>query len=177
MNRKDYTRLIHIARNQCTRCPACGKLRCREEEDGVAVCGDCGIAMEPLSEDHYRQLLRTVAGADSCRFLDEAGLEKVYALFTSCGFRPRTGGGVDRVERDWQEGRRRTMAVIVSEAKRTLGPSWQHRLNAFVASKNDGETRLHRLSDSQLRQVVGWIRREGSRRSSNGYSTHKEKRI
>ena len=106
MNRKDYTRLIHIARNQCTRCPACGKLRCREEDDGVAVCGDCGIAMEPLSEDRYRQLLRTVAGADSCRFLDEAGLEKVYALFTSCGFRPRTGGGVDRVERDWQEGRR-----------------------------------------------------------------------
>lgn len=164
MTRKEYIQLIHIARSKAVTCPACHKIRCRDQDNGPAVCSDCGIDMEPMDEDQYRRILSTVTGKTSSKDMDEEELAKVWQVFTTAGFKPRTGSSIDQVRADWKEGRRKTIGVIMSEAKRTLGPSWEHRLEKFVASKNNGETRLYKLSDASLRQVIGWLRRSAKTR-------------
>lgn len=158
MTRKDYIKLIHIARNMTFRCPACGKLISKEMNISP-VCNDCGLTLEPLSDADYRKLLSNITGKESSKFLADEELEKVYQLFISCGFRPRTESRIDQIEHDYQEGRRKTISIILSEARRTLGPSWQYRLEKFIASKNNGQTMLYKLPDNQLRQILGWVRR------------------
>lgn len=172
MTKKEYIQMIHIARSKAVVCPACGKIRCSDEGKAPTVCGDCGIDMEPMTDAKYRSILLAITGKDSSKSLDEDGLEKVWQVFTTAGFKPRTGSSIDQVKVDWNAGRRKTIGVIMSEAKRTLGPSWEYRLEKFVASKNDGETRLYRLSDAALRQVIGWIRRSSKCRQGQADGLH-----
>ena len=158
MTRKDYIRLIHIARGRTYRCSACGRLSYKSE-DPQPVCCDCGISMHRISDIEYRQrILSPLTGKQSTKLMDDVELEKVYSLFTRLGFKPKEKSA-DSVMQEYQDGRKKTIAVILSEAKAVLGPAWQSRLNNFVASKTGGESSLYKLSDIQLRQVVGWIRR------------------
>lgn len=166
MKKRDYIKLIHIARNITFRCPACGKL-ISKDVSSIPVCSDCAISMVPMTDEDYRKLLLSLTGKESAKFLDEEELEKVYMLFKSCGFNVRTKANMDLVEQEYQDGRKKTIGIILSEAKRTLGPSWKHRLDKFVASKNNGETVLYRLPDNQLRQVLGWIRRNAKAAKSD----------
>ena len=54
MTRKDYIRLIHIARSRTYRCSACGRLSYKAA-DPQPVCCDCGISMHRISDIEYRQ--------------------------------------------------------------------------------------------------------------------------
>ena len=147
MDREKLLRLIHIARNSARTCPECGKTLFRKD------CPDCGTLTVRLSEERYRSILESF-GASSCRFMAEPELEKVYRFFIQAGFLPRGDP-----EKSRNAARRRTIAIISSEAKELFGDeAWERRVEGFVR-KGMGKDSLRACDDKELRKVIGWLRR------------------
>lgn len=168
---KNYIKLIHVARRATFECPVCGRISCLGR-DSPTVCSSCKSMMVALGSTSYRGVLRTLTGKESTKDMDEDELEKVYTFFRQAGFCPTRGA--DAVEREYETGRRKTVGVILSTARKVLGSGWQKRLNAFVASQNGGKTDLYKLSDAQQRQVIGWLRREAKSQAKRKLSNIEE---
>ena len=139
--------MIHVARGLARVCPDCEKVLYKK------VCSDCGEETVSLSDDRYRKILESF-GSSSCRFMADEDLEKVYSFFLHAGFKPRPDPvkGHDRA-------RRRTAAIVISEAKKLFGEElWESRLTGFVR-KAIGKPTLRECDDKELRKALGWLRR------------------
>ena len=147
MDRDRLITLIHIARNIARVCPKCGKVLFSKR------CRDCGEETEKMDQARYRRILESF-GSSSCRFMDQNALEKVYGFFIHAGFKPRNDP-----EKSHAKARRRTMAIIVSEARKLFGDElWEARLSGFV-QKAIGKPSLQACDDNELRKTIGWLRR------------------
>ena len=147
MERNQLIGLIHIARGIARVCPDCGKVLFSKR------CRDCGTDTVKMDQNRYRKILESF-GSSSCRFMDAESLEKVYGFFIHAGFKPRSDP-----EKSHERARRRTIAIIRSEARKLFGDDlWESRLSGFV-HKAIGKPDLMSCDDNELRKAIGWLRR------------------
>jgi phage gp16-like protein len=86
-----------------------------------------------LNELQYRTLLHNVAGVETCKDLDQAGVEDVMAVFEDMGFQDKEGGNYwrEKVRRrgsECGERMRRKIEAMAAETKYPLG-ALVHRMS------------------------------------------------
>jgi hypothetical protein len=111
-----------------------------------------------LSDEEYRDILRTYGGAESSKFLNEVGLERVMAFFQSLGFQAKPARGAN-LRLSASEAQVRLIYYLAQD----LG--WvPRRLYGFM-SKMTGETHPERLTKKQASNVIEGLKKMRSRKT------------
>ncbi len=154
MDRKKLTAMIHIARANAVICPKCGHIQFSE-----TTCTTCRSAAMAMTDSEYRRYLKRITGKESARFMDDTELDKVYQFFCLAGFRPKPRNP-DPIKEEHKISRKKTMGIILNLAREQLSGDWEKRLEGFIKEKTQGKTRLYQCTDTELRQIIGWLRRK-----------------
>ena len=161
---KDYRQAmlakIHIAAKEARICTnsLCRRL-CFSE-----LCPSCGAETREMSELDYRRFLFECTGLISCRYMNEAQMERVIRVFELAGFVPKRRGTLKEA---MNASRLAMVRKIEAEAERFLGENWEARLRGYCR-KVFGKDDLRFCSLKELRHIWGFMRRQEKKQKKKG---------
>jgi len=111
-----------------------------------------------LKEEEYRDILKNYGGAESSKYLDEIGLEKVMTFFKSLGFQTKPAQA-SKLPFSASEAQIR----LIYHLGQDLG--WiPKRLYGFIL-KMSGETHPERLTQKQASNIIEGLKKMKSRKT------------
>lgn len=149
MNRKKMVGIIHTQRNQCIICNVCGNPISK-----VGLCSCKNTTGHVMTDSEYRIFLLHQTGKRSCSEMSDMELQQVIDAFRAVG----CSSMWDEQKRKHKESRRKTMAIINTLSRDLFGHDREKRLLGFLEAKCK-KSELHKCSDRELRQVIGWLRK------------------
>lgn len=150
MNRRKMINMIHALKNKAQVCNFCGEV-CF---DKPCQCGH-GTSRKLMEEQDYRNLLHRITGHYTCSECSDIELSEVLRHF-------QEHGGINYWQKeklDHENRIKKLRAMIAKEARSQFGEdAYKARVDGFVRDVVKAKN-LWVCDDRQLRQVIGWLRR------------------
>ena len=159
MERNAMISIIHARTSKLYRCRLCGRIHAGQ------ICLACGSSaiQDRLSGAEYENFLYDITGSTSCRDMTDDQLSHVISILNGI----RLDGESEARKKAWKA-KRKLISIIRSQASRLFGKSAQVRVDGFC-DKCIGKP-LERLDETELRKVIGWLRRLEKREKAKRYT-------